>query len=94
MFLCWWFNATLKEDRQEQTRCVQVKGWAETNMAVSFTVYSSTPERGTKQLGSVCWDCPFIPRIAVVQKKKSLVFFCKLQRGLVWAGWKSGKYNF
>lgn len=66
-----------KRGRAEQQR--------QTWLSVSPFIHQHL-KRGTKQLGSVCWDCPFIPLTAEVYKntKVTCVCFCKLQRGRVW----------
>lgn len=66
-----------KRGRAEQQR--------QTWLSVSPFIHQHL-KRGTKQLGSVCWDCPFIPLSAEVYKntKVTCVCFCKLQRGRVW----------
>lgn len=69
----------------------------ETNMAVSFTVYSSTPERGTMQLCSVCWGSPFNPLTAVVYKntKVTCVFqLVSVNSREAWFGWLKRGSNF
>lgn len=52
-----------------------------TKVAVSFTVYSSTPEMWYKAILSVRAVLSFLRG---VEKYKSQLCFCKLQRGLVW----------
>lgn len=47
-------------------------------------------KRGTKQLGSVSWDCPFIPLTAVVYKntKVTCVFLLvSVNSREAWFGW-------
>lgn len=43
------------------------EGQRQTWLSVSPFIHQHL-KRGTKQLGSVCWDCPFIPLTAVVYK--------------------------
>lgn len=80
--MCSLLVVLIQEDRKEQAsiRPCQVKGWAETNTAVSFTVYSSTPERGTMHrvlsVGTV------LPLFAVVQKKVTCVNSREARQGL------------
>lgn len=50
-------------------------------------------KRCTKQLGSVCWDCPFIPLTAVVYKntKVTCVFLLVSENSReAWFGWMKG----
>lgn len=55
-------------------------------------------KRCTKQLGSVCWDCPFIPLTAVVYKNtKSPGCVCLLvseNSREAWFGWMKGGSQF
>ena len=46
-------------------------------------------KRGTMQLGSVCWDCPFIPLTTVVYENTKVTCVFRLvsvnsREGLVW----------
>lgn len=55
-------------------------------MAVSFTVYSSTPETWYKAIGFCLLGTvlSFLSPQWCIKIQKSSVCFCKLQRGLVW----------
>ena len=45
-------------------------------------------KRGTKQLGSVCWGCPFNPLTAVVYKRVTCVFqLVSVNSREAWFGW-------
>lgn len=47
-------------------------------------------KRGTKQLGSVCWDCPFIPLNAVVYKNTKVTcmfLLVSVNSREAWFGW-------
>lgn len=44
-------------------------------------------KRGTKQFGSVCWDCPFIPLTAGVYKKYKSHLCVSVNSREAWFGW-------
>lgn len=69
------------------------EGWAEqqrqTWLSVSPFIHQHL-KLGTKQLSSVCWDCPFIPLTAVVYKntKVTCVFLLvSVNSREAWFGW-------